>query len=103
MSYLPTHNFSVFYLLNIELSKKELVQQQARKSKNQEKRGTAKNLFAKAPENTRAWCYLHITHNRSVQYCGCGCISDVACLPVITACVLDNSKRERQREREREK
>jgi hypothetical protein len=27
----------------------------------------------------------------------------VACLPVITACVLDNSKRERQREREREK
>jgi hypothetical protein len=45
------------------VSKKELVQQQAKMSKNQEKRGTTKNFFAKATENTEhgATYTLHTT------------------------------------------
>ena len=62
-------------------------------SKNQEKTGLAKNLFARVPENTEQGA-TYTLHNRSVQpklklYCGSGYISDVTHLPVITACVLE--------------
>lgn len=66
MSYLTTHKFSVSYLLNFELSKKESVQKQASMSKNQEKRGRAENLFARAPENTEHGT-TYTLQNRSVQ------------------------------------
>jgi hypothetical protein len=93
----------LFYLLYFELSKQELVKKQASMSKNQENGGTAKNLFARVPESTEhgATYTLHTTGlcNQQLKlYCGCGCKSDVKCLPVITACVLNNSKvRDRER------
>jgi len=83
--------------------KKELVQHLARMNKNQKKKGNSQKTLHgnKIKKKSQKTCLLghQQTHSMGLPT-HCGCMSDVACLPVITARVLDNSTNDRERERD---
>jgi hypothetical protein len=100
-SYFTNYKFSVFYFLNFELSKKNWCIVQASVSKNQNRKGGQPKICLLGWQKTQSM--VQSTHHTTglckhqlQLYCGCTSISEVACLPVIIACVLKNNNKTRK-------